>query len=233
MIRSLPPQLPALVSLAILLVGGSSLAMAQDSVTVVHSTPRSLAPVTAEIGVTEAILPIGASPALSVFIGWGGPAAARSRVLAGVAYARELGTSGSCCGPNPGYTYQEEALSLTLGRELRMGFQGVRELWIDARYQPTWTHTIRHGSQEDFVPSATPWQFSGTIGSMGLTARWPLQGQLRASAGARIHMDVGSVLLGGRPRTALGLILGVERQRSSGSQSSAGTQAGAADAARR
>jgi hypothetical protein len=233
MIRSLPHRLLYQALLATLLVGAPCLAVAQNSVLAVDSASRARPAVTGGLGLTEAVLPVGGSPALTVFIDLAGPAAGRSRVVAGIAYAREVGTSGSCCGPNPGYTYQEEALSLSLGRELRLGSPGAGELWIDARYQPTLAHTIRHGSQEDFVPSPTRWQFSGTIGSMGLTARWPLRGQLRASVGARLHVDVGAVALGGRPRTGLGFILGVARQRSSPPEPSAGEQAAAADAPRR
>jgi hypothetical protein len=131
--------------------------------------------------------------------------------VVGVAYSRELRTSGRCCGPNPGYTYREGALSLSLGREVRLISANATSLWFDARYHPTWAHTIRRGSQEDFVPSPTRWQFSGTIVGLGLGARWPISARLRATAGLRLQADVGEAMVRGGFPSAARVEVGVGR----------------------
>ncbi len=84
-------------------------------------------------------------------------------------------------------------------------------VWIDARYHPTWAHTIRRGSQEDFVPSPTRWQFSGTIIGLGLGTWWPVSARLRATAGLRLQADVGEALVRGGFPSAVRLDVGVGR----------------------
>lgn len=174
------------------------------------SPPRTPAEFAVGVGWVSAVLPLGGQPGVSLAADFSAPGRGRTRPLLGVAYAREVNSSSRCCGPNPGYTYQEGALSVSLGQEVRLISTGAARVWADARYHPTWAHTIRRGSQEDFVPPPTQWQFSGTIASLGLAARWPVSGRLRATANLRYQADLGeAVVRGGFPSAVrLGVSLG-------------------------
>jgi hypothetical protein len=160
------------------------------------------------LGWAEAIPPVGSNSALSASIDLARPGTGRTRLVAGLTYSRELESHGACCGPNPGYSYQEEALALSGGPEFTLASTGALGLAADVRYQPTWSHTIRRGSQEDFEPSPTRWQFSPWIASTGMTLRWPLPRGFHGSAGARVQLDAGGVTLGGLVRPTFGVNLG-------------------------
>lgn len=88
------------------------------------------------------------------------PPEAKLRWVGGLEYSRQLGTDGDCCGPEPGYTYQEEAVRVGVGGEFTLLRVGDQSLSFDARYQPTLYHTIRHGSQPEFQPSPTEWRLN-------------------------------------------------------------------------
>lgn len=173
-----------------------------------RTAPPELSRITVSVGWAEAILPVGSNAALSASVDLARPGTGRRRLVAGLTYARELESHGSCCGPNPGFSYQEEALSLSAGPEFTLSSTGALSVAVDLRYQPTWSHTIRHGSQEDFEPSPTRWQFSPWVASTGMTLRWPLPSGFQGSAGALVQLDAGGMTLGGAVQPAFGLNLG-------------------------
>lgn len=170
---------------------------------------HALPTITVGAGWANGVAPVGTSSAFSLSVDVARPTSGPVRWVAGLGYSREVNSSGSCCGPNPGFSYRVEALALSVGPELLLARHGASSLSVDARYQPTWYHNIRRGSQADFQPPPTEWNFSPLMGSVGTTARWPLASGLQGSLGARLQLNPSDVSQGGPVRRSFGLSLGV------------------------
>jgi hypothetical protein len=130
----------------------------------------------------------------------------RTRFIAGLGYARQLSKYGECCGPDPGYTYQEESLTVAFGAETDLVRGRYLTLAVDARYQPTLYHTMRHGSQPAFNPGPTEWHRDLGMASVGATSRFPLTDRFHGVLNARVPVEL--QVLGGMRRAYL-LSLGV------------------------
>jgi hypothetical protein len=157
------------------------------------------------IGVAHRVLPHGDKPAPTVSVLMRGRS---DRWVGGVAYARESSPSSVCCGPNPGFTYQEQVVSLIVGREFTVSSQ-MPGVALDLRYEPSLYNSIRRGSQADFHPPPTGWHRAPWIVSAGASVRGRISPDLHGSITARARANMDSLPLGGRTRPVFEFSAGV------------------------
>ncbi|MEJ2186066.1 MAG: hypothetical protein P8Z36_09030 [Gemmatimonadota bacterium] len=139
-------------------------------------------------------------------------AAARRRSwrwVFGAAYARELGSHGSCCGPNPGYTYQLETIEASAGIEVPLFVRHGWSLAIDGRFSPMLYREIRRGFQADFQPGPTAWHFTPQILSIGTTIRAATIAHYQLSLRFRTRVLLDALPHGQIPRTGWSIGVGV------------------------
>lgn len=159
-------------------------------------------------GVVSAVSPNGEHPAMAFGIQGMPRATRRVRAIFGLGFVREFTSYENCCGPNPGYTYREEAVRLSMGAETVVARRSRSSSTIDVRYDPTWYHTVRRGDAELVLPPPS-WKRSLSQGSVGATLRWSVAAKLHPSLSARIHVNAAPVTSLGLPRANLGINLGV------------------------
>lgn len=193
-------------SLAILLVMGAIFG-GQNGLSAQDSTDRAKPDWEARAGAAYGLVPGGLGVALHAGVqttrGTG-----RSRWIVGAQYGREIGSHGACCGPNPGYSYQLEALELSVGAEVSLFERDDWHLALEGRATPTWTHSIRHGSQADFQPGPTTWHLNPDLFGVGAVARAPLSTALYGIIRVQLRQDF-EALLHGFVRPAWNLEFGI------------------------
>jgi hypothetical protein len=154
------------------------------------------------------LLPDGLGSAAQIGV-HAGPRAEGARWIFGVAYARELQSHGSCCGPNPGYSYQLETLEASAGVEVPLWSSSAGSLAIDGRANPFWYHTIRRGSQPDFEPGPTAWHSALSVLSFGATGRVTVAERYQIGLRFRSWVHLGGLPFGHvRSEWSLGVGLG-------------------------
>ena len=157
-------------------------------------------------GLVPRLMPIGSGLALQ--LGVNAAPSARWRWVYGAAYAREFESYGSCCGPNPGYSYQLETVEASGGIEFPLLIRPRGNLAVDGRVSPIWYHEIRRGYQEDFQPGPTSWHFKPAILSFGATGRASPSGSYQIGLRARAWLDLAWLPYEAPVRSSIAVIVG-------------------------
>jgi hypothetical protein len=166
---------------------------------VVGTSPSVAAQRLPSVEVSAAFVPrllpdgLGAAAQIGLHTGHG---AEGPRWVFGLAYARELQSHGSCCGPSPGYSYQLETFEASAGVEVPLLTRTAWSLAIDGRANPLWYHSIRRGSQPDFDPPPSSWHSTMSVLSFGATVRALAAEQYQMSLRARTWVRFGGFPLG-------------------------------------
>lgn len=206
------PLLPSLIRVGVFLL---ALATSAASASAQNEMPREGGSedsrLELRLSLLSRVLPSGSTPAVGAGIDYAQPTNGASRLIGGIAYSLQIAPTGECCGPNPGFTYQEHALTIGVGAETVLRTAKDFELTADLRYEPTMYHTLRHGSQDDFEPSPTTWRFFPWLFSTALAGRKPISDSVLGSVGGRARFSVAD-LGWGALRPGLELSMGFSRR---------------------
>ena len=161
------------------------------------------------LGAISQVPPVGSRPGMIVGA-QAGLGSGALRLVVGAAYAREVGRgSVRCCGATPGFRYTNEAVLLGIGPELRAFSSRSGSLAFDLQFNPTWYHSIRSGSQDDFTPGPTEWHRALSVASVGAAWRWRAMPTLNARVGVRAYAALASLGFGAAPIPQVALTVGL------------------------